>query len=296
VWTKKESSGTSSAVASKFGGGGNPCTVCAKTVYTAETVSFEKKIYHPDCFKCSACTKVLKAADAAQFVEDDKISVFCRKCFKEGGYSGKQAAQKGKGTKATSAIASKFGGGGTPCAICTKSVYPAEALPFEKKIYHSECFKCSTCDKKMTSSQGNVFDEKLLCTKCFGDGGYRQKQTKTHVKKESGSSASGKFSKFGGGGTKCVRCVKTVYSAELVSFEKNAFHGECFTCLHCDKKMSPSGAEGKNKPDGTVDVYCKKCWGEQGMNRKQLVKAEAAEETPEETPAAAEEETAAAEE
>lgn len=268
-WVKKE--GTTSSIASKFGGGGNPCTVCSKTVYPAETVSFEKKVYHADCLSCVDCSKKLKVSDCAQF--EDKT--YCLLCFGRGGYRQKQAKWTPKAGGATSAIASKFGGGGNPCAVCTKTVYSAEAVSFEKKIYHGECLVCSieTCKKKCTPSSVAQFDDKLFCTKCFDSEGYRHKQAQT-TKSATSKAADPRFAKFGGGGNKCVRCTKTVYPAETVSFEKNMFHGDCFTCKNCSKKLTPSGAEGKKQTDGGVDVYCKKCWGELGLNRARVTKTE----------------------
>lgn len=269
TWTKKEGG---SAVASKFGGGGNPCEVCAKTVYPAETVSYEKKVYHAECFQCSNCSKKMVPSGAAQFEQDGKNLLFCSKCFSDGGYSRKQAAQhKVGGTSATSSgISSKFGGGGNPCTACDKTVYPAESMSFEKRVYHAECFKCKVCDKKMTPSGAAQFEEdgvkNVYCTKCFQEGGYTRKQAAT-AKGVSGSGGNSAIaSKFGGGGTKCYRCQKTVYPAETVSFEKQSFHQDCFTCLNCDKKCSTSEAEGK-KIEGGVDVYCRKCWRELGLGR-----------------------------
>jgi len=100
-------------------------------------------------------------------------------------------------------------------------VYAAETVSYEKKPYHAECFKCSNCVKKISPSGAAMFEEKLFCSKCFADGGYRQKQVATASKTPAavGSSAP---SKFGGGGNKCVKCDKTVYAAETVSFEKAA--------------------------------------------------------------------------
>jgi hypothetical protein len=41
----------------KFGGGGNNCVICAKIAYPAETIQYEKKAYHVECFQCSECKK-----------------------------------------------------------------------------------------------------------------------------------------------------------------------------------------------------------------------------------------------
>lgn len=263
VWVKKE--GTGSATPSRFGGGGNPCTVCQKTVYAAETLSFEKKIYHPACFVCSVetCGKVMSASNAATF--DDEL--FCKKCFAEGGYARKQAAQRSTGSVKTNALASKFGGGGTKCPMCDKTVYPAEALSYDKVTYHGDCFCCSECGKKMTPSGAAKFEEKLYCTKCFQVGGFARKQAASASGTGSGTSINPLASRFGGGGNPCTMCGKTVYAAETLSFEKQLYHAECFTCKNCGKKMSVGGAEGKKLPDGGVDAYCKKCWNELGLHQ-----------------------------
>lgn len=265
-WTK--SSDTGSAVASKFGGGGNKCTVCEKTVYMAEQVSFEKKPYHADCFKCTieGCNKKCTPSSAASY----EGNIICTKCFTEKGYNQKQAKQGKSGGGATNALASKFGGGGTKCTVCDKTVYQAEQVSFEKKIYHSACMLCTVdgCGKKLSPSNSNLFEDKLICNQCFGAGGYRQKQAKTA---STGSKTSNALaSKFGGGGAKCVICTKTVYPAETVSYEKKIFHSDCFKCKNCSKKLNTSGAEGQKQDDGSVDVYCKKCWGELGLNRAKV--------------------------
>jgi len=254
-----------------LGGGGTPCKICDKTVYPAETVQFEKTIYHADCFKCTDCSKKITPAGAAQF--DDKV--YCHMCFKKNNFSQKQTKQTwvAKEAPAGEVKKSRFGGGGNPCKICTKTVYPAETVLFEKMVFHQDCFKCSLCETKITVSNANQFEGAVICKKCFKSNGYTQKQVKTAAGTGTGtSSSSGKMSKFGGGGNPCKVCAKTVYSAETVSFEKQVYHADCFKCQNCSKKLTPSGAEGKKQDDGDVDVYCKKCWGELGLNRADVKK------------------------
>lgn len=267
VWVKKESS-TPSALASKFGGGGVKCTKCEKTVYSAEQLSFEKKPYHAACFACHFCEKKMSPNGAAQFEDADGAIVMCTKCFGEKGYRQKQVANTKKGGSTSNALASKFGGGGNKCEVCTKTVYAAETLSFEKKAYHAACFTCGECNKKMSPSDGNQFEDKLLCSKCFSSGGYSKKQTKTATTTTSSKTSSKLAGKFGGGGNKCVRCDKTVYPAETVSYEKNYFHSKCFTCTNCDCQLTTAGAEAKK--DTLPNAYCKKCWGELGLNKATL--------------------------
>jgi len=263
VWTPAE--GASSAGPSKFGGGGQKCTVCDKTVYAAETVAYEKKPYHSDCFKCSTCAKRMNPSGAAIF--EDKL--YCTKCFEVGGYRTKQAATASRVAAAGSTAASgpsKFGGGGNKCVKCEKTVYAAETVSFEKQAYHADCFKCDNCTKVIANASGAaVYEAQLLCTKCFKDGGYERKQANT-AREYKPAAASSAPSKFGGGGAKCYTCNTTVYAAEAISYEKKSFHGDCFKCKNCSKKISPAGAEAKHTGD-EIEVYCKKCWGELGLNR-----------------------------
>jgi len=252
---------------SKFGGGGAKCTICDKTAYPAETIMFEKRPFHVDCFRCNTCNNKMEGpAKASQF--DSKI--YCKKCFASGGFAQKQRNvtwNKSEGG-ASNAVASKFGGGGVKCTICEKTVYSAEQVSFEKKPYHAACFKCMKCDKKMAPSSAAAFEDEILCTKCFREGGYTAKQAKTTGK--SGGPSNALASKFGGGGTKCTICEKTVYPAETVSYEKQAYHAACFKCLNCAKLLSVSAAEGRKMENGSVEVYCKKCWGELGLNRAKV--------------------------
>ena len=46
-----------------------------------------------------------------------------------------------------------FGGGGEPCTLCQKRVYPAErAKTNAGNIFHKECLRCTKCKKLLTMS------------------------------------------------------------------------------------------------------------------------------------------------
>jgi cysteine/glycine-rich protein len=253
--------------------------VCSKTAFPAETIQYEKKAYHVECFQCSECKKKMDGPAGAANYEG---VLFCKHCFAKGGYSLKQKAVSWTpSADAGSAAPSKFGGGGLKCTTCEKTVYAAETVSYEKKPYHAECFKCHNCAKKMSPSGAAAFEDKLLCSKCFADGGYRQKQAASASKKTDGKPATSSApSKFGGGGQKCYGCQTTVYAAEAIAYEKKLFHGDCFKCKNCAKKVSPSGAEAKRSGD-EIDVFCKKCWGELGLNRASVALKKSADSTTE---------------
>jgi cysteine/glycine-rich protein len=258
-WTKKEG-GTSNALASRFGGGGAKCVVCDKTAYTAEQISYDKKIFHHQCFKCTKCEKKISGAANAKMYEDN---LFCDKCFKQEGYAQKQRnVTWTKKEGSSSAISSKFGGGGTSCTVCNKTVYQAEMVSFEKRPYHAACFMCNHCDKKVQPANAALHEDKVYCRKCFVAEGYNRAQV--HTEKKTNATYDSRFAKFGGGGNKCKKCEKTVYPAETVSFEKNLFHPQCFTCDKCEKKLNPSSAEWHKE---NQSIHCKSCFQELGLNR-----------------------------
>lgn len=280
-WKKKEGSATS-AVASKFGGGGSNCKVCQKTVYPAEALSYEKEVYHQACFVCThdklgdgvACGKKMTSSGAANF--DDKL--YCTQCFETGGYRQKQSKIKKSTSSSSNAMASKFGGGGNKCEVCAKTVYQAETVSYEKKAYHPQCFVCvhvrecgTKCSKKLTPSSAKILEGSLYCSQCWEVGGYRQQQSKLKVGAPASAGtakpADSRFAGFGGGGNKCKKCEKTVYPAETLSFEKECFHQACFTCQKCDKKLTPSSAEGKKKDGKLESWHCKSCFQELGLHR-----------------------------
>ena len=61
---------------SRYGGMGEPCAVCNKTVYLAERRSAGGVAYHAECFRCSACKKKLEASLRFLFL----ASSFCTSC------------------------------------------------------------------------------------------------------------------------------------------------------------------------------------------------------------------------
>ena len=60
----------------KLGGGGEPCTLCQKTVYPAERQKTANGCYHVKCFSCTKCKRQLQQSN---FVEDAATGrLYCR--------------------------------------------------------------------------------------------------------------------------------------------------------------------------------------------------------------------------
>lgn len=170
----KKTSDSNASLASKFGGGGNPCTKCGKTVYAGETVQYEQKVYHPKCFTCSDCNIEIPMSDANQF----ESKIYCKMCWKKGKFNEKQLALVGAGAAAGAGAQPKaasynprfanLGGGGSKCYTCGKTVYPAETVQYEQRPYHAKCFKCCHCSKEILMvSQAEHKGDKVYCNKCF---------------------------------------------------------------------------------------------------------------------------------
>jgi hypothetical protein len=250
------------------------CTICSKVAYPAETIIFEQKPYHAECFKCTQCSKKMEGAHAASQYEG---KIYDKMCFEREGFHLKQRQVKWvpkAETAGRASVSSKFGGGGTPCNSCGKTVYSGEAVSYEQKIYHAKCLKCSECSKECTVNDVNQFENVLYCKRCFEKGGFARKQLTSKSatgaggeKKSTGASA--RFASLGGGGAKCHTCQKTVYPAETVQFEQRPYHSKCFKCLNCSKELTVAAAESKGP-----QVYCTKCFQELGLHRAKLTTKE----------------------
>jgi len=288
-WKKKGGTGNSnghSSGSSRYGGGGTPCNYCGKTVFMGETMTYEKIIYHPKCFMCTDCNKKIDPTKVGGVLEK---KIKCIGCWKTGNYTQKQTvthtAAKSTG-KTKSSGSSKYGGGSKVCFACGKKVFLAEMVMFEGKPFHARCLVCSDCGVKTSVNKLNFFEERLICKKCWDTKGYVSKQAHTSTKKNTGGKkkkVDSRFRKFGGGGTKCYICGKTVYDAELISFEKKAYHTQCFKCCNCDKKLK-SGTACYTKLNDEIKLYCKKCYYEGGHDRAHLNDIKHSEPEPESKP------------
>eukprot|EP00823_Brevimastigomonas_motovehiculus_P001153 TRINITY_DN11681_c0_g1_i1.p1 TRINITY_DN11681_c0_g1~~TRINITY_DN11681_c0_g1_i1.p1 ORF type:complete len:437 (+),score=107.03 TRINITY_DN11681_c0_g1_i1:58-1368(+) len=251
---------------SKFGGGGIACTKCGKTSYAAETIAFEEKPFHRECFRCTKCSKKLEStAQAAMF----DVKIYCTPCFQKEGFARNQTKitwRKSESKTANSAF--HLGGGGVPCGVCQKTVYGGEAVNFESKTYHPKCLKCTECAKECTVNTVAKFEDKLYCKHCFTKNNFAQKQAQVKFSKSpTRNSTSSPYSNLGGGGERCEKCGGTVYSAEMVVYEGLKYHAKCFKCTHCGKELKVNVSQHNNK-----QPYCTKCYTELGLHRAQVRK------------------------
>ena len=63
----------------------------------------------------------------------------------------------------------RFGGGAVKCALCDKSVYPAEKVAVHERTYHTDCFRCASCKCRLAVHSFEMDGEGvLLCKTHFG--------------------------------------------------------------------------------------------------------------------------------
>lgn len=196
----------------------------------------------------------------------------------EGSSSGDSSAST------SSPSTSRFGGGDViRCQKCNGRVYPAEMVKMDGQIWHQNCLRCveEGCGKKLSGANWGGFvppDNSPYCDVHHK----RLLQAKGSAIEYSGSTTNSKWNikpgqestpnpssgetktdspkpppRWGGApSTKCEKCGKTVYNAEMVKMEGKIFHGTCLRCVEngCNKMLT--GANwGGFLPNG--DAYCK---------------------------------------
>jgi len=172
---------------------GEGCMKCGKKVYPAETVKMEGQIWHDNCLRCveDGCNKKLSGSNWGGFVPPDN-KPYCNTHHKRliqaagnsidisGSTATSKWAQKKEsgegGAEATSSPSTdspsaKPRWGGAPsekCVKCGKTVYNAEMVKMEGKIFHDNCLRCveDGCNKKLSGANWGGFvppDNKPYC-------------------------------------------------------------------------------------------------------------------------------------
>jgi len=122
------------------------CSVCNKAI-TDRILRASGKTYHPKCFLCTACGKIL---DGIPFTVDSNNQIHCVDCFHD-----KYAPR---------------------CATCQKPIIPEEGQEESLRVvaldksYHLNCYKCEDCGLKLSSKiEGHgcyPLDDHILCKDC----------------------------------------------------------------------------------------------------------------------------------
>jgi len=228
----------------KWGGApSEKCVKCGNTVYAAEMTKMENQIWHIECLRCVECNKKLAGANWGGFVPPNNspyCSVHHKRLLQSAGsaieFSGSTTDSKWNIRVATEG-AQGYGGSGSPASE-KKSESSSEESRDDGESHNSEDSSSSSApapvEKKSTPAPASTSSS-------------------------SGSSASSGSGvrKWGGAPSeKCVKCGKTVYSAEMAKMENQIWHDNCLRCVEegCNKKLSGANWGGFVPPNNAP--YC----------------------------------------
>jgi len=263
-----------------FGGGGEKCKGCGKTVYMAEKLLMQNQIWHIECLRCVECNKKLTGTNWGGFVDPEGANKpYCNIHLGRLATSGALPQEKSKweqkqaaggGATTSSSSQPRWGGGAQDkCTGCGKTVYMAEKLVMQGQIWHADCLRCIQCNQKLSGANWGGFvppDNKAYCNRHYlqlvqAQGGATAFSGSTGTwtpKTESASTSTTSSSapKFGGSDEdKCTGCGKRCYQAEKMKMEGQTWHPTCLRCVECNKTLSGANWGGFVPPDNKP--YCK---------------------------------------
>eukprot|EP01099_Mayorella_cantabrigiensis_P002025 TRINITY_DN1882_c0_g1_i1.p1 TRINITY_DN1882_c0_g1~~TRINITY_DN1882_c0_g1_i1.p1 ORF type:complete len:549 (-),score=84.03 TRINITY_DN1882_c0_g1_i1:111-1757(-) len=236
------------------------CPICGKSVYFNERIVALGKDYHKDCFKCSACSKVLRAGEYTERGEE----AYCQACY------GKNFSTTAlKPTEPSVATTSDSASSGSPkCPVCGKAVYFNEKITAIGKDFHKTCFKCQECSKVLRGGEYTEREEDIFCKACyaklFSTAGYgyggtlssADKPSEEKFKPTTNNSNLRQGPSVSTTSPKCPICNKSVFFNEKITALGKDYHKACFKCTECSKVLR--GGEYSERDD---NVYCKVCYG-----------------------------------
>ncbi|CAF3814199.1 unnamed protein product [Rotaria sp. Silwood1] len=232
------------------------CIQCLKAISNGKLISYDEKNYHPDCFRCGHCNKII--IDMEFPTHNSKP--YCIQCYNQ--YFAPQCAQCFKAISIGKSIIynernyhpdcfrcgqcnkiitdSKFNiENSKPCCTqcyneyfalrcgqCLKVISVGRSIIFDKKTYHPDCFRCGQCHKIMTDSKFHVENCKPCCIQCYNE--YFKPQ--------------------------CSKCLRPIID-KYTTFQGKNFHIDCFVCVKCHRIIN----KGENFCSDQYGVLCSIC-------------------------------------
>jgi len=108
------------------------CSGCSEEIISGNIISFENDYWHPECFRCMKCNKVIDISDQNILLCEDKP--ICSDC-------------------------------GYKCHICGKAI-TGEAITADDMIMHFSCFKCQCCGKYIDDLTYVLVNNEIRCINC----------------------------------------------------------------------------------------------------------------------------------
>ncbi|XP_014242510.1 four and a half LIM domains protein 2 isoform X8 [Cimex lectularius] len=191
---------------------------------------------HPYCIKCyesvfanscDECNKTI-GIDSKDLSYKDKhwheACFFCNKCRVS--LVDKQFGSKADkiycGNCYDAQFASRCDGCGQIFRAGTKK------MEYKTRQWHEQCFCCCVCKTAIGTKSFIPREQEIYCATCYEE----------------------KFA------TRCVKCNKIITSGG-VTYRKEPWHRECFTCTHCNTCLS-----GQRFTSRDEKPYCADCFGE----------------------------------
>lgn len=118
---------------------GVQCAQCRTAIHSGG-VTYKKKAYHSDCFKCQLCSEVLGSSSFANY----NNQIICITCF------GEEYCKK--------------------CEVCQEIVNPGkdgDTYAHEHYAWHGACLKCSECSISLTKDPFATLKKKIFCKDCL---------------------------------------------------------------------------------------------------------------------------------
>jgi len=206
------------------------CTKCGGRAYPAESVKMEGQLWHENCMRCveTGCGKKLNGSNWGGFVAPNNspyCSVHLKRLVQSAGNS----------------------------------------LEISGSTTGSKWNQSSQAPQNTSSSGDSGAGDSEPRDEPVGEGGEEEGSEPvsrpaegTHQATSSPSPSAGGKPRWGGAPTeKCVKCGKTVYSAEMAKMEGQIWHDNCLRCVEegCNKKLSGSNWGGFVPPNNAP--YCK---------------------------------------
>eukprot|EP01132_Coremiostelium_polycephalum_P005053 gene5053-6290_t len=185
---------------SNGGGSKKSCHECKKPIAGGRVEALDHD-FHPQCFKCRSCDKVLTGD--YQEVDNDP---YCEPCANQ---LHKHTGGGGSPSQSSPFITSGWGPN-DKCASCVKSL-SGQVAKIQDVYYHKGCFNCQDCKTPLITGY-YPHDKKPYCKKC-------------HDKIEESNS------------NKCPKCGKGLVEGQLVKAGNKTWHKSCFSCTTCNKSI-----------------------------------------------------------
>ncbi|EGC35546.1 hypothetical protein DICPUDRAFT_33256 [Dictyostelium purpureum] len=172
-----------------------------------------------------------------------------------------------------------FSANDVKCDKCTRPIINTEYKNVIGKNYHTQCFTCTLCSKNLSNTN---FSEIANCPYCLDCKKEIESNPNIAISKHNASNKvvvdntktkelndmkTNLYSNIQKGKESCTWCRKVISLGDVVTFNNNVYHEDCFTCNQCQSKIGRNtftNREGlalcndcANKTSNTVS--CNKC-------------------------------------